>query len=414
MSRFSLLIFRPLSCILALALLPHAHGQDWLRFRGTNGSGIGVAPGLSVTWTEKDYRWRVDLPGKGHSSPIICGKRLFVTAGDETSGGQTVRCLNAAAGATVWTREFTAATYKKNPANAYASSTPTADQERLYVTWATPEKYWVVALDQQSGKDIWRRDLGPFEAQHGFGASPILVRDILVVPDEQDGVSRIVGLDCRSGEIRWQTPRRTEKAAYSTPCLYESPGNPPQLILTSWAHGFSSLDPQSGKSNWELPLLKFRVVGSPLLAGDLILACCGTGGSGKQMFAVRAGGPKHQAEVAFELKPPIPYVPTPVADAQRAYLWGDSGIVTCVALPDGKVLWQERVGGNYFSSPLLIAGRVYGVSRTGQVVVLAAAERYELLGRSELGEACHSTPAVAGGVLYFRTVSHVMALGPAK
>ena len=110
----------------------------------------------------------------------------------------------------------------------------------------------------------------------------------------------------------------------------------------------------------------------------------------------------------------MPYVPAPIADGKRAYLWGDGGVVRCISLADGKPLWDERVGGRYFSSPLLVAGRIYAVAADGQVLVLAAADKYELLGRSALGETAHSTPAIADGVLYLRSVSHLMALGPQR
>lgn len=389
-------------------------GQEWTRFRGPNGSGNSDAADIPVAWTEQDYRWRVTLPDVGHSSPVIWGQRVYVTAGGEKNGERIVCCLDVRDGKTVWTKRFPSFTHPKNKFNAYAASTPAIDGQRLYLSWGSPKDYLVMALDPATGKELWRRDLGPFDAEHGFGSSPILVGDILVAVNEQNGPSSVVGLDCRTGAVRWTAPRRSVKAAYSTPCVYQPAGGAAQLIVTSWAHGVSSLDPQSGKANWELPLFKLRVVGSPLVTGDLILASCGGGGAGKQFLAVRAGAPGREPKMVYEVKPPVPYVPAPIADKERAYLWGDGGVVRCLSLADGKPLWDERVGGRYFSSPLLIAGRIYCVAADGQVTVLAAADKYKLLGRSTLGETCHSTPAVADGVLYLRSASHLMALGPKR
>jgi outer membrane protein assembly factor BamB len=172
----------------------------------------------------------------------------------------------------------------------------------------------------------------------------------------------------------------------------------------------SSLDPQTGRANWELPVFKLRVVGSPLVAGGLVFGHC-KGGAGKQMCAVRPPAGKDQKpEIAYDMKRQLPYATTPVADERRLYLFGDDGIVSCRELSDGKLLWQERTGLKFFGSPVLACGRLYCIARDGQCAVLTAGDRYELLAKVNLGEASHATPAVAGNVLYLRTVSHLMAL----
>ena len=142
-------------------------------------------------------------------------------------------------------------------------------------------------------------------------------------------------------------------------------------------------------------------------------AACGEGGGGKQMVAVRSGDrdKKVEAAVAYPIQGKLPYVVTPVARGNLLFLWGDQGIVTCLDAPTGKRLWQERVPGKFFGSPVRVGDRLYAISREGKVVVLAAADQYKLLGVSDLGEPSQSTPAVAGGVMYLRTKSHVMAIG---
>jgi outer membrane protein assembly factor BamB len=284
------------------------------------------------------------------------------------------------------------------------------------VSWLSAGKYLIAALDQIGGREVWRRDLGPFAAQHGFGASPIMVEELVIAPNEQDGPSSIVALDCRTGEVRWTQPRRTEKAAYSTPCTFRPEGGAEQLIFASWAHGVYGLDPQSGKTNWELPVFQHRVVGSPMIVGGLVIAQSGEGGVGKQCVAVRPGEPAKavQAKLVYEVSGPIPYVPTPVAKGDLLFLWSDAGIVSCLDAPTGKLHWRERVGGSYFSSPVRVGDRLYNVARDGRVVVLAASKSFAKLGESALGEPSHSTPAVSDGVMYLRTVRHLMALGPSS
>jgi outer membrane protein assembly factor BamB len=400
----------PLALSLTLVLLVSAHAQEWPRFRGPNGSGIGQAQGLPVQWTEKDYRWRVTLPGVGHSSPVINGQRVFITSGDESDGTVHLLCLSTVDGHTLWQGKIPSQKFPKNASNSYGSSTPALDARRLYLAWATPEHYRLAAFDQATGRELWRNDLGPYEAEHGFGVSPIVVGDLVIATNEQNGPSSVLAYDSATGKPRWKADRRTEKTAYSTPCLFQPPQGPAQLIVTSWAHGVSSLDPQTGRSNWELPVFKLRVVGSPLVAGGLVFGHC-KGGAGKQMCAVRPpAGKDQQPEVVYEMKRQLPYATTPVADATRLYLFGDDGIVSARALADGKLLWQERTGLKFFGSPILACGRLYCIARDGQCAVLKASERYELLAKVNLGAPSHATPAVAGNTLYLRTVSHLMAL----
>jgi len=385
----------------------------WNRFRGPNGTGIADAAGIPVQWTAKDYRWRVELPGVGHSSPVVCGDRIFVTCANEIDGLRIACCLRATDGQTMWARKFPGTTYKKNVQNSYAASTPAVDEEHVYLSLCTPEQYLVVALEQGTGREVWRHDLGPFEAEHGFGSSPVLFGDVVIAVNEQNGPSSVVALDRKSGKVRWQTPRKPVLASYSTPFVYQPEQGPPQLILSSRAHGISSIDPTSGKANWDLPVFNYRIVGSPMEAGGLIFASGGTGGAGRQMFAVRPGDPVKgtRPEVAYEIKPPIPYVPTSVTDGRLLFFFCDGGIAGCLEAASGKVFWTERLGKKFFASPIRVGDRIYCPSREGEMIVLAAAEKYQLLARFELGETTHATPAVSGGAMYVRTLSHLAAVG---
>lgn len=401
------------SMILGLILAQAAFAQEWPRFRGPNGEGLSPDSSFPVRWTNDDYLWSKELPGIGYSSPVVCGPRLFITSALEEDATQIVSCLSTTDGTIVWQQRFASTKHERHPFNCFASSTPALDEDGLYFLWANPEQLAVVKLEQATGKEMWRRDLGAFAAEHAVGASPIVYLDLLIVPNDQDGDSSIVALDRATGEIRWQAQRRTEKTAYATPCLYKPETGTAQLILTSWAHGFSGLDPQTGKTLWELPIFKNRVVNSPLVCSGLVIGCSGGGGIGRQMFAVRPGQTDRgiEAEVVYEPKGSLPYVVTPVACGDLLFSWFDKGVVTCLEIASGEKIWQERIGGDYFGSPVCAGGKLYCISREGQVVVLSASRKFEELGRVDLGEPSHSTPAIAGGVMYLRTKSRIMALG---
>ena len=166
------------------------------------------------------------------------------------------------------------------------------------------------------------------------------------------------------------------------------------MIFTSTLHGITLVDPSAGKINWELDQ-KFvdRCVSSPLLAADLVIAGYGAGLRGTRYVAVRLAplAKGQQPAVAYELTHTVPLVPTPLASNGRLFLWTDDGIVSCLRLANGEVIWQKRVGGAYYSSPVCVDNRLYCIAKNGEVVVLAAADKFELLARVPLGEAelCH-------------------------
>ncbi|HEX6986112.1 MAG TPA: PQQ-binding-like beta-propeller repeat protein, partial [Planctomycetaceae bacterium] len=244
------------------------------------------------------------------------------------------------------------------------------------------------------------------------GASPIVWRDLVIVPNDQDGPSSLVALDLRSGETVWSTPRESGNTAYGTPLILEAEGTAPQLIVSSQAMGVTSLDPATGTLNWQSGPLPQRTVGSPVFAGGLIYQTCGQAGRGVLMVGVDPFAASDEKRVVFEEKKLLPYVPTPVAYKGHLYLWNDNGVVLCVDLKTRKPVWTERVGGNYSGSPVCVNGLLYAVSEEGEVVVVRAAPEFELLGRSSLGDRSHATPAVADGRMYFRTFRKVVRLAP--
>lgn len=403
-------IRRLAACLLLAQIAGSASAQEWTRFRGPNGSGVSTATTIPVQWTDKDYRWKAKLPGVGHSCPVLWGDRVFVTSADNETGKRFVLCYNAKDGSRRWQREFDGVRHGKHADNSFASATPAVDAERLYLCWATPKEYVVVALDHD-GKDVWRVDLGPYKSGHGFGSSPIVHDDLVIIANDQDGTSSVVALDRGTGKERWKTQRKS-KAGYATPCVYQPKDKAAELILTSWEHGISSIDPKTGKENWELDIFsKGHVetpIGSPIVAGDLVLGTCGWMGVKKEIVAVRPGAKQPEA---YRIDRAAPLCLTPLAKDDLLFVWSDEGIVSCASLATGEIHWRERVPGTYYGSPVWANKHLYCMSRDGDVLVLAAAKKFAQAARNPLGEGSHSTPAIAGGRMFLRTFSHLICVG---
>jgi len=395
---------------------PAAEAEDgWTRYRGPNGQGVGKAEGLPVSWTDADYLWKVELKGGGHSSPVVWGGRVFITSADQKTATRHIACFKASDGTPLWTKSYAGTPCKQNRLNAYAAPTLALDAQRLVLTWATPQQFIVVAVTHD-GKEAWRRDLGPWRSQHGYCGSPIMHGDMVILANDQLGPSSVIALDAATGSTRWQTKRESGKAAYSVPCIFRPPGGPPQLILTSFSSGMTGLDPATGRLLWEVrDAFPERVVSSPVIADGLVLGTCGTGGRGRHIIAVRVpADAKTKPEVAWTVTDDAPYVPTGVVKEGLLFVWTENGVVLCLRAATGKRVWRERLGGKFYASPIRVGDRLYMVSTKGEVIVLRAGETFERLGQADLGEAGQATPAVAGGRMFLRTWSHLMALGPKK
>jgi outer membrane protein assembly factor BamB len=388
-----------------------AEQENWSRFRGPNGCGVAEGVHFPATWSDKDYAWKVKLPGKGHSSPVAWGGRTFVTSGNEETGEITLSAISAKTGESEWTKKFKSAPHHLHNSNSYASSSPAADAKRVYVTWATPDKLAIAAITHD-GRDAWQRELGLLKYAHGCGGSPIVLDDMVVVANDNSGESYVTALDAATGEPRWRQSRKAGTESYATPVIWRAEDGSSQIIVNSTAEGMAALSPSDGRPLWQLAkIFPVRCVCSPVVADGLVFAGSGEGGNGKTFAVVKpATNEGGEPKITYELKKGIPQVPTAVAHDGLLFVWNDRGVVSCYDLAGGEPHWSERVGGNFFGSPVILGDKLYSIAADGTVVVLAAGREYKLLGRTPLGEASSATPMVQNGKLYLRTETSLACL----
>ncbi len=396
------------------------HAQEWARFRGPNGQGVSDAKGVPTAFTDADYNWKVEVPGSGYSHPVLWGKNVFVTSGSEDGTSRHVICLDADTGKILWNTSFAATPYQVHKKNNFACATPALTEDELFVAFASSEGVFMVCLTHK-GKEVWRKDLGPYYSRHGFGPSPMISGEHVVLQSEQategagpEAESVVIALRRSDGEPVWRTKLTSgPKAAYSTPCLTHIDGKD-VLLSTGLMHGLYGLDAATGKMVWEAKVLNKRAVTSPVLAGDLMIGSSGSGGGGNRLCGVRVGGSGDvtTSHLAYTLDRSAPYVPTPVFHKGRLYTISDKGgLAMCLDAATGKALWKERVGGDFSASPIVVGDHVYLLSEAGELSVIKAADSYTLVGTSSLGDRSFCTPAVAGGRLYFRTWKYVISVG---
>lgn len=398
---------------LIVAFASTTFADHWPNFRGPDGRGLSDVQTIPTKITEDDFNWKVELPGKGHSSPIIWDRHIYLT-GMNDEGARLIFALDAAMGKLVWQQALPFRKHRQHNFNSFASATPCADAKGVYVSWSNGDSLEVLAFDHD-GNQLWRRTIGKFSAQHGSGSSPIVVDSTLIIANDNEGnESFLIGIDPENGADKWKRPRNSTRAAYATPVVVKGGAGEKGVIFGSTSHGLTCLAPATGELLWEFnPGFGQRVVSSPVIAGDVIFITAGSGGAGKESVAITVDqdGSEAKPRKVWDLGRSIPYVPTGVVYDGHIYLWADSGIVSCVKAETGEVVWQERVGGNFFGSPVCVNGHLYAMSMAGKLIVVKAATAFEKVTELDLGEPSQTTPAVAGGVMYLRTEGWLIAVG---
>jgi outer membrane protein assembly factor BamB len=411
---FPMRVWLLLACMVCWSATTFA--QDWTRFRGPNGSGESNDDSIPAAWNEKDFAWKIALPGYGHSSPVVWGEKVFLMSADPESATRYVLCIHADSGKTLWKKDYASGQQPIHKKSSLASVTPTVDAEMMFTAWSTQEHTFVAGFDH-AGKEIWKTDIGGWVGQHGFGTSPIIYGDLVIITSSQEPEKRaggstpkqcfVVALDRKSGAIKWNLPRKIDTASYSVPCVRKNDKGIEELVFLSTAEGMFGIDPLSGKELWSSgPVFSMRTVSSPLLWKDLVYGTTGSGGGGNYIVAFRPG----ETKPVFEIKKEMPYVPTPVFNGDLMFLWSDKGIVTCINPATGEQHWQKRVTGNFSGSPVRAGKKIFCIDENGLVVVIAADQQFQELARNPLNEQSHSTPAIAGGRMFVRTVSHLYAI----
>ena len=406
--------------LFAAALVAGPAGADaadnWPRFRGPGGAGQASNWRLPTDFETAEPAWTAALPGSGVSSPVAWGGAVFVTAADGPD--RTLTRLDLQTGAVAWTKPVAVnpdgppADPSLHAKNDPAAATPAVDENRVYTLFSDGARL-VAAAFKHGGEEVWRRDLGGFDGQHGHGVSPVRVdaggRELLIVANEQDGAAAVLALDAATGETVWNTPRPAAVASYATPVPFRSGGvngGKLALLTASSATGLAALDAATGAELWRTGPVEPRVVASPALAGGRAWFLCGSGGAGKLLV----GADPATGEVVTEETRGLPYVPTPVGAAGRLWLWADRGTVAVLAPETGDRVWQERVGGNFSGSPVVVGDAVVNVSEVGELVAVNDSPPFGVRGRRAFGSPTNATPAVAGGLLLVRLEDWLVAL----
>jgi outer membrane protein assembly factor BamB len=423
--------------IVICTIYPVWSHDSWERFRGPQGNGH-VQGDLPLQWSEQDHvKWKVAVPGKGHSSPVVSDNVIWLTTAltQQLSASDKAERLNQLKDSSnlelAGKLSLRAASFDCDSGrmlhdvevfqpesvepihatNTYASPTAVLHAGRLYVHFGT---YGTACLDAHSGEIIWRFSDLKVNHQNGPGSSPIVWNDLLIVHFDGTDKQCIAALNLNDGSLAWQTERSGEmhptpelQKAYSTPTVVQTKLGP-ELIspAANWVYAY---DPRNGSELWKANYgtLGFSTVPCPVADEQLVFVC--TSFMQSRLLAVKFGGRGDvtKSHVAWTAERNVSQKPSLALLGQRLYTMSDAGILTCINSQTGKEVWRQRVGGSYSASPLICQDRLYFFSMEGKTTVIRSADEYQELAINSLDSGMNASPAAVDGSLIIRTDTHL-------
>lgn len=376
-------------------------GADWLQYRGTSNNPIAPTSKLPLTWSDKEnVAWKMPIPGRGVSSPIVVGDRVVVTCNDGVNQQQLlVLCFDVKSGKRLWSRKFwaTGRTYS-HPTSAVAAPSPASDGKRIFAFFSSND---LICLDLE-GNLLWYRGLAHDYPKAGndigMASSPLVIDDTVVVQIENQGDSFATGINTQTGESRWRV-ERTAHANWASPIALPGQGERKTVVLLQSPSGLTAHDPSTGKQVWSYDEMCSGVA-SAVAVGDRVFLP--SNGLTVLKFTDQSASP----EIEWEASKLNPGSGGPIIYKDRVYAV-NGGVLKCGAVEDGKILWQLRIQGRHWATPIIAGNRMYLIDNKGVAKVVELGDKGKIIGESDFGETVMGTPAVSGNSLFVRSANHL-------
>lgn len=395
-----------------LALSDPLGAEDWPQWRGPRADGSSLERGLPISWGRAEgLCWSTELPGEGHSSPIVSQGSVFVTTALGDGRDRALVRVDAATGRIGWTRTVVRSSDLESLhlENSHVSSTPAADGRAVYTSFYANGKAHLAAISHE-GDVLWTATPLRYRSMHGYHHNPLLLDDLLVLSYDALAEAAVLALDVRTGRTRWRLALPNDYPSNVAPFPVQAAGR--KLVVAVGNDRTRALDARDGSVVWHASGPTKYCVAGPA-AGDGVLFVSGGYPDRRSLgFRITAHGEVGPSEVAWESRKGTSYVPSPVFHEGTFYAVNDGGLATAWDARTGDVRWQERLNGRFRASLVLAEGRLYATNDSGVTTIFRASRsRYEAVGSGDLEEFVYATPALANGRIFIRTRSRLVALG---
>ena len=371
--------------------------SDWPAWRGPTGNGLAT-PGQKppVQWSEtENILWKTPVPGRGHGSPTVVGNRIYLATADQTKRSQSVVCIDRQSGKLVWQTVVHAegANPGKHANSSAASSTVTCDAGQLFINFLNGGAVYTTSLNP-GGKVLWQQKICDYVTHQGFASSPVAHGTLVLVSADHKGGGVVAGLDRKDGRIVW-SDARPRHHNYTSPSIVQAGGRT-QMVMAG-CNLVTSLDPTTGSKLWETNGSTEECVGSAVTDGTRVFV---SGGYPKNhTMALMADG---TGTVAWQNNARV-YVPSMIVKGGHLYAVTDAGFAVCWKSDTGEELWKERLGGDFFSSPVMVDDLIYASNVSGKTFVfIATPKEFKLVAQNQLSDETYASPTVCGGRVYLR------------
>jgi outer membrane protein assembly factor BamB len=365
-------------------------------------------PPLKWSATE-NIAWQVDVPGRGHASPIVVGEQVFVATADDAKSTHSLLAYRRADGYLLWNEQIHHGRLpESHEKGSHASCTPASDGERVFTVFAVDDGIWVSAVDF-AGELLWQRKIGGFLSRHGYGASPVLYKSLVIAAADGVGPGYIVALDRVTGEVVWRTPRRRE-ASFATPIVAHVAGR--DQLLLSGQDQVVSYNPATGEELWTCQGSASSTANTCVASDDHVFASGGWHQTGVMCIRADGAGDVTATHVVWSDTTKM-YVPSPAIIDNTLLVVRDDGIVVGFDTATGDKLWAKRLPGGIgvSASPTIVDGNLaYLPNEEGTTFVFRVGEKFKLLAANELGDGGFASPVIAGGRIYMRTLTKLWCI----
>ena len=403
---------RVLVCaILLVGFTITVQAEPWPGWRGPRGDGTSIEQGVPTNWDPTGALWKVEIPGRGHASPIVWGDRVCIVTGLPATEERVLLCLNRANGKTLWQKTVVKGPLEQiHQENSYASSTPVTDGDRVFVTFRVGDDIVAAAHDLASGDQRWLVRPGTHVSEWGWNNEPALFKDKVIVDGDGKGDSFLVALSRTDGKTLWRIDRTHKGVSYSGPLIREMSGRP-QLIQCG-DRCVASFDPDSSKLLWTVDGPSEEFVATPTYSEKTGLVYVSSSWPKQTLFAIRPDGSDDvtATHIVWRDDKGAPYLPSLLVAGDFLLTLNNSGVAFCYEAATGKVLWQEKLG-RHHASPVLVGGLVFFISDTGEINVIKPGKTFERIAKYELGEPCYASPAISDGQVFLRGSKHLFCIG---
>lgn len=397
-----LLIINSVSVLLA---------QNWPSWRGPNGDGTSIETNLPTQWDSvTNVLWKSPIPGKGYSSPIIWGDKLFTTTALNETNEKALLCYDSRNGKLLWQKTVIKTTFeKKHNDNGFASGTPATDGTLIYVSFLDVTDVVVAAYDF-SGKQIWIQRPGTFSSPHGYSCSPVLFEDKVIINGASMGDSFIAALSKKDGHTIWKTSHERPAHSFSTPIFREMAGKMQMIYCAN--KEIASFNPKDGSKYWFVNGPSEDFCSTPVYNKKSGLVLVSSAWPVRNLVAINPDGQGDvtESKVVWQSRKGAYYVPSPVCTDDYLLSTMTTGEVHCIEVTTGKILWVENMGKQY-SSPVLANGLVYMPNDNGVITVIKPGPEFNPIAKNAIGERMNASPAISNGKIYLRGDRHLFCIG---